>query len=89
MLTEERRKSIHDRVAGLMRHIDAEVSVHEALLDSTRQQLVLVMQKGEYPILLGMNYLDYVSHRDEDLTALLKDGLAKRLEAARKREAEE
>lgn len=89
MFSEERRKSILDRVAGLLRQIDADVFLHDAILDSTRQQLVIVMQKGEFPVLVGMSYIDYVSHRDEDLTRLLREGLAKRMEAARAREIEE
>ncbi|MBI3405726.1 MAG: hypothetical protein HY046_09750 [Acidobacteria bacterium] len=89
MLSEERRTSILERVARLLPVIDAEVHLHEALLDSTRQQLVIVMQKGELPILLGMNYLDYVSHRDEDLSRLLREGLQKRIDAANRRDEEE
>ena len=81
MLTEERRQSILDRVRHLLAQIDPEVHLHDALLDSTREQLVIVMQKGDQPILVGMRYLDYVSHRDEDLTRILREGLDKRLAA--------
>ncbi len=66
------------RVAGLLRDLDPAITLLDALLDSTRQQLVLVMQKGEYPLLLGMSYLDYASRRDDDLKAKLKEGLAQR-----------
>lgn len=89
MLSEERRKSILDRVGGLLRQLDPDVFLHDALLDSTRQQLVFVMQKNDLPLLVAMRYLDYVSHPDEELRQLLKDGLAQRVEAARRREAEE
>ena len=89
MLSEERRKAILERVGGLLRQVDPEVLLHDALLDSTRQQLVFVMQKNELPLLVGMSYLDYASHRDEELRQLLKQGLAQRIEAARRREAEE
>lgn len=89
MLSEERRQSILARVGGLLHQIDPEVTLHEALIDSKREQLVIVMQKAEQPILLGMSYLDYASHRDEQLSQLLRDELQKRLEAARRREQEE
>jgi hypothetical protein len=89
MLSEQRRQSILERVAGLLRKVDPAVHLHDALLDSTRTQLVIVMQKGEFPILVGMSYIDYVSQRDEDLTRLLRDGLGRRMEAARRREAQE
>ena len=89
MLGEERRTKILERVAPLLRQIDPEVRLHDVLLDSTRQQLAFVMQKGELPIVLGMNWLEYVSHRDEDLKNRLAEGLAQRVQAAKRREQEE
>ena len=89
MLGEERRQRILERVGGLLAGIDPEVHLLDVLLDSTRQQLAFVMQKGEWPIVLGMNWLDYVSHRDEELSTQLAEGLKKRLEAARQRQARE
>lgn len=80
MLGEDRRNKILARVTPLLREIDSEVSLHDVLLDSTRQQLVFVMQKGEWPILIGINWLDYVSHRDGDLQARIQEGLRRRLE---------
>jgi len=85
MLSEERRAKMLDRVGRLLKEVDGDVHLHEVLLDSTRQQLAFVMQKGEWPIVLGMNYLDYVSFRDDDLKARLVSGLRERLEAAQRR----
>jgi len=73
----------------LLKEVDGDVHLHEVLLDSTRQQLAFVMQKGEWPIVLGMNYLDYVSFRDDDLKARLVSGLRDRLEAAQRRKEQE
>ena len=89
MLSEERKQKILERVGGLLTGIDPEVHLLDVLLDSTREQLALVMQKGEWPIVLGMDYLEYVSHRDEELRSRLEAGLNKRLEAARERQARE
>jgi hypothetical protein len=89
MLGEDRRDKILQRVGLLLHEIDPDVRLHEVVLDSTRQQLAFVMQKGEWPIVLGMNWLDYVSHRDEDLKARLAEGLQARLETARQRQARE
>ncbi len=89
MLGEERRQRILERVGGLLAGIDPEVHLLDVLLDSTRQQLAFVMQKGEWPIVLGMNWLEYASHRDEELRTQLAEGLKKRLEAARQRQARE
>jgi len=89
MLSEERKQTILERIGGLLAQVDPAVHLHEVLIDSTRQQLVIVMQRNELPILLGMNYLDYVSHRDEELRGLLAEGLKTRAEAARRREEED
>lgn len=89
MLSEERRTKILDRVGRLLKEVDGDVHLHEVLLDSTRQQLAFVMQKREWPIVLGMNYLDYVSLRDDDLRARLSSGLKERLEIARHRKNED
>lgn len=89
MLGEDRRNKILQRVGPLLHDIDPDVNLHDVVLDSTRQQLAFVMQKGEWPIVIGMNWLDYVSHRDEDLKARLCDSLKTRLEKARLREARE
>jgi hypothetical protein len=49
-------------------------------LDSTRQQLAFVMQKRERPIVVGMDWIEFASHRDEELKALLEKGLRERLQ---------
>ncbi|MGH9795320.1 MAG: hypothetical protein ACRD5G_11140 [Candidatus Acidiferrales bacterium] len=89
MLSEDRRQKVLDRVGRLMKEVDADARVNEVLLDSTRQQLAFVLQKGEWPIVIGMNYLDYVSLRDDDLKASLAAAFQQRLAAARRREEAE
>ena len=86
MIGEERRKQIMARVTPLLQAIDPELRLLELLLDSTRQQLAFVLQKGDLPLVVGMNWLDYVSHRDEELQARLREGIAKRLEISQKRQ---
>ncbi len=87
MLGEEGRQRILERVGGLLREIDPEVHLLDVLLDSTRQQLAFVMQKGEWPIVVGMEWLDYVSHAGDELKQRLAQGLEQRLTAARQRQA--
>jgi len=89
MLGEETKQKILRRVRGLLASIDPEVHLLDVVLDSTRQQLAFVMQKGEWPLVVGMTWLDYVSHRDEELKNRLEQGLKQRLEAARARQASE
>jgi hypothetical protein len=89
MLGEDRRNKILQRVGPLLHDIDPDVHLHEVVLDSTRQQLAFVMQKGEWPIVIGMNWLEYVSHRDEELKERLAESLKTRLETARQRQERE
>jgi len=89
MLGEDRRNKILQRVSQLLAEVDPEVHLHEVVLDSTRQQLAFMLQKGEWPVVIGMNWLDYVSHRDEELKERLAQSLQARLEAARLRQARE
>ncbi len=85
MLTEERRNQILNRVAPLLRQIDPDLHLLEVLLDSTRTQLVFVLQKGEWPVVLGMDWLEYVSHRDPELLTCLEAGLRAREDAVQRR----
>lgn len=85
MLGEERRKKILQRVAPLIAEIDPEIRLLDVLLDSTRTQLTFVMQKHQWPLLVAMNWLDYVSHRDDELRRRLAEGIQNRLEVARGR----
>lgn len=88
MLSDERRAKVLERVGRLMKEVDPSVHLHEVLLDSTRQQLAFVLQKGEWPLVLGMTYLDYVSLRDDELRSRLTAGLQQRLTAAQNRKEE-
>jgi predicted aspartyl protease len=89
MLGEDRKSKIIQRVSELLREVDPEVHLQEVVLDSTRQQLAFMLQKGEWPIVIGMEWLDYVSHRDEELKEILAESLQARLKAARLRQARE
>ena len=89
MLGEDRRQKILERVGALLHEIDPDIKLHEVILDSTRQQLAFVTQKGDRPLVIGMNWLDYVSHRDEELKRRLQESLERRLEAAQLKEARE
>jgi hypothetical protein len=85
MLGEERENKIVQRLRPLLAAIDPDIHLHKVILDSTRHQLAFILQKGEDPLVLGMNWLDYVSHRDEELKTRLAAGLKERLAAAQKR----
>jgi hypothetical protein len=89
MLGEERQNKILARVKPLLQEIDPDVHLITVVLDSTRQHLAFMMQKGEWPIIIGMNWLDYVSHRDQELKARLAEALSQRLAAAQEHQKKE
>jgi hypothetical protein len=89
MLSEDRELKILQRTRPLLAEVDPEVHLLNVILDSTRQQLAFVMQKGEAPIVVGLNWLDYVSHRDEDLKEILAKSFKERLAVAEARLARE
>ncbi|MBI3406557.1 MAG: hypothetical protein HY046_13980 [Acidobacteria bacterium] len=89
MLSDERRSQIIDRVTPLFQLIDSELQLHDVLLDSTRTQLLFVLQKLEWPVVITMDWLDYVSNRDPELVGKFKAALDARKEAAQARLADE
>jgi hypothetical protein len=89
MLHDETRKRILERIRSILASIDPDVHLLDVVLDSTRTQLAIMLQKGEFPIVLGMEWLDFVSHKNEDLANLLREGLTNRQEVAWKRQAHE
>ena len=82
MLTEERRKQVFERLAGLVAAMDPEVQLLEVVLDSTREQLAVILQKGEWPLVLAMNWMEFVSASDDALRHGLREKLAERIRAA-------
>jgi hypothetical protein len=87
MLGEDRQEKIKARIMPLLRMIDPDLHLLKVILDSTRQQLAFVLQKGEQPIVIGMNWLDYVSHRDDELRNQISQSVALRLEASARRKS--
>lgn len=89
MLSKETERKIVARVTPLLCAIDPDLKLHRVILDSTRQQLAFIAQKGDQPFVLGLSWLDYVSHRDEELKKRLAFLYSERIEATRVREARE
>ena len=85
MLSDDRRNQIMLRVKPLFHQIDPDLLLLDVLLDSTRTQLLFILQKMEWPLVITMEWLDYVSQRDPDLEQRFKTAIHNREEAARKR----
>lgn len=79
MLSPERKQNIRQRIEPIIRRLDPASRLVEILLDSTRQYLAFVVQKGEQPTILRIEWLLYVRMTDAEL----QDSLAQQLTAAR------
>ena len=89
MLSNDRREQIMLRVKPLFQQIDPDLLLLDVLLDSTRTQLLFILQKMEWPLVITMEWLDYVSQRDPDLQQRFAAAIQNREEAARTRLAAE
>lgn len=82
-LSPERKQNIRNRVEPILRELNAELKLLEILLDSTRQNLAFVVQSGEQPRILRVDYLHYVSMSEAEL----RDSLRQQWEATEVRES--
>lgn len=74
-LGSEAGQKIRGRVEPLLTELDADLALLEVLLDSTRRYLGLVVQKGDRPMILKLEWINYITLKDAEL----KENLAKQL----------
>jgi len=70
-LTPERKRSIRQRIEPVLRGLDSELHFIEVILDSTRENLGVVVQKDDRPALLRLDFVRYVSMPDAELRETL------------------
>ncbi|MFQ5696121.1 MAG: hypothetical protein ACE5HB_09045 [Terriglobia bacterium] len=79
-LTPERKRSIRRRLEPLLAALDPEIEYIEAFLDSTRENLGVVVQKDDRPAVVRLDFVRYVSMPETDLrAALIKQLRAKKV----------
>ena len=78
-LSPERKQNIRHRIEPILQEINPELKLVEILLDSTRQNLAFVVQSGEHPRILRVDYLLYVRMTENEL----RDSLRQQLEETR------
>lgn len=82
-LSPERKRSLRRRIGPLLAELDPELYLVEFLLDSTKQNLGIVVQKNDQPAVLRLDWIRYVSMAEEELRQTLKTQLqAKKMIAA-------
>lgn len=70
-LTPERKQSIRRRLEPLLAGLDPELKFIEVILDSSRENLGVVAQKDDQPVLLRLDFVRYVSMPEAELRATL------------------
>ena len=76
-LTPERKRGIRKRLEPILSALDPEILFIETFLDSSRDNLAVVVQKDDRPALLRLDYIRYISMPDSEL----HDTLAQQLRA--------
>jgi hypothetical protein len=68
-LTPERKQSIRKRLEPLLAGLDPELKFIEVFLDSSRENLGVVVQKEDQPAILRLDFVRYVSMPEAELHA--------------------
>ena len=66
-LTPERKRGIRKRLEPILGALDPEIVFIETFLDSSRENLAVVVQKDDRPALLRLDYIRYISMPDSEL----------------------
>lgn len=67
LLSAERRTRIRQRLEPILKEYDPELQFISVFVDSTREFLGVVVQRGERPILLKFRWVDFISNPDSSL----------------------
>ena len=80
-LGAETRARIRHRLDPILRQYDPELQFVTVFVDSTREDLGIVAQLGERPLLLKFRWVDFISNPDDvlrgDVFSQLKEKLGK------------
>lgn len=74
-LTPERKHNIRRRLEPLLAELDPELKFIAVILDSSRENLGVVAQKEDQPVMLRLDFVRYVSMPDAELRTTLAQQL--------------
>ena len=81
-LGAERRARVRHRLNPILRQYDPELQFVTVFVDSTREDLGVVAQLGERPLLLKFRWVDFISNPEDvlrdEVFAQLNERLGKR-----------
>ena len=78
-LSEERKQNIRHRVKPILTELDPQLKLVDILVESTREFLGFVVQRGEQPMVLRVEWIKYSGFRTTELRNLLAKQIQERL----------
>ena len=75
----ERRKRIRQRLAPILKEFHSDLQFISVFVDSLRENLGIVVQLDEKPMLLKFGWVDFISSSDNILRQGVFDQLAQKL----------
>lgn len=74
-LTAERKRAIRRRIEPLLAELDPELKFIQVILDSSRENLGVVVQKDDQPAMLRLDFIRYISMPDTELQEIITQQL--------------
>ncbi|MEE8201139.1 MAG: hypothetical protein V3R29_08215 [Candidatus Acidoferrales bacterium] len=77
-LTAERKKNIRRRLEPLLAEFDPKLKFIQVIIDSSRENLAVVVQRDDRPAILRLDFVRYISMPDAELRATLREQLQRK-----------
>ncbi len=74
-LTAERKRAVRRRLEPLLAALDPELKFVQVILDSSRENLGVVVQKDDRPAMLRLDFIRYISMPDTELKEIIAQQL--------------
>lgn len=74
-LTAERKRAVRRRLEPLLAALDPELKFVQVILDSSRENLGVVVQKDDRPAMLRLDFIRYISMPDTELRDIITQQL--------------
>ena len=78
-LSQERKQNIRHRVEPILTELDPQLKLVDILVESTRELLGFVVQRGERPMVLRVEWIQYSGIRTTELRHLLAEQIREKL----------
>jgi hypothetical protein len=74
-LTTERKRAVRRRLEPLLAELDPGLKFIQVILDSSRENLGVILQKEDQPAMLRLDFIRYISMADTELQEIIAQQL--------------